>query len=141
MERRQCRIVEGIRKNVVVRLVGAAHRRIGTRFRQRPFAQSLRHPTEPHEPPVLSPWPGSARTEMIEREVSEGAAKNGRPKIIEETRQYIRDFDRVARTTTTARGLYDKMLELYPDRVNPGERSSFWRARQNRNTFIEKGGL
>ncbi len=42
------------------------------------------------------------------------------PQIIEETRQYIRDFDRVAGTTTTARGLYDKMLELYPDRVNPG---------------------
>jgi glyoxylase-like metal-dependent hydrolase (beta-lactamase superfamily II) len=41
-------------------------------------------------------------------------------KIIEETRQYTRDFDRVAGTTTTARGLYDKMLELYPDRVNPG---------------------
>ena len=38
------------------------------------------------------------------------------PKIIEETRQYIRDFDRVAGTTTTARELYDKMLELYPDR-------------------------
>jgi hypothetical protein len=37
-----------------------------------------------------------------------------------ETRQYIRDFDRVAGTTTTARGLYDKMLELYPDRVHPG---------------------
>jgi hypothetical protein len=45
------------------------------------------------------------------------------PKIIEETRQYIRDFDRVAETTTTARGLYDKMLELYPDRANPG---SLW---------------
>jgi len=42
------------------------------------------------------------------------------PKIIEETRQYIRDFDRVAGTTTTARELYDRMLELYPDRVNPG---------------------
>jgi glyoxylase-like metal-dependent hydrolase (beta-lactamase superfamily II) len=42
------------------------------------------------------------------------------PKIIEKTRQYIRDFDRVAGTTTTARDLYDKMLELYPDRVNPG---------------------
>ena len=56
---------------------------------------------------------------MIEREVSEGAAKNGRRKIIEETRQYIGDFDRVAGTTTTARGLYDKMLKLYPDRVNP----------------------
>src|SRR5438876_4883127 len=45
---------------------------------------------------------------------------NDSPKIIEETRQYIRDFDRVAETTTTARELYDKMLELYPDRVNPG---------------------
>jgi glyoxylase-like metal-dependent hydrolase (beta-lactamase superfamily II) len=42
------------------------------------------------------------------------------PRIIEETRQYIRDFDRVAGTTATARELYDKMLELYPDRVNPG---------------------
>jgi glyoxylase-like metal-dependent hydrolase (beta-lactamase superfamily II) len=42
------------------------------------------------------------------------------PKIIEETRQYVRDFDRVAGTTTTARELYDKMLEFYPDRVNPG---------------------
>jgi glyoxylase-like metal-dependent hydrolase (beta-lactamase superfamily II) len=42
------------------------------------------------------------------------------PKIIEETRQYIRDFDRVAGTTTTAPELCDKMLELYPDRVNPG---------------------
>ncbi len=42
------------------------------------------------------------------------------PKITEETRQYIRDFDRAAATTPTARGLYNKMLELYPDRVNPG---------------------
>ena len=42
------------------------------------------------------------------------------PKIIEETRQYIREFDRVAGTTTTARELYDKMLERYPERVNPG---------------------
>lgn len=37
-----------------------------------------------------------------------------------ETRQYIRDLDRLAETTTTAQELYDKMLELYPDRVNPG---------------------
>jgi len=42
------------------------------------------------------------------------------PKIIEETRQYIRDFDRIVETTTTARELYDKILELYPDRANPG---------------------
>jgi hypothetical protein len=45
--------------------------------------------------------------------------KDDSPKIIEETRQYIREFDRLAGTTTTARELYDKMLELYPERVNP----------------------
>ncbi len=42
------------------------------------------------------------------------------PGIIEQTRQYIRDFDRLAGTTTTAQELYAKMLELYPNRVNPG---------------------
>jgi len=42
------------------------------------------------------------------------------PRIIEETRQYIRDFDRTAEMTTTAQELYDKMLDLYPNRVNPG---------------------
>jgi glyoxylase-like metal-dependent hydrolase (beta-lactamase superfamily II) len=42
------------------------------------------------------------------------------PRIIEETRQYIRDFDRLAETTKTAQELYDKMLALYPNRVNPG---------------------
>jgi glyoxylase-like metal-dependent hydrolase (beta-lactamase superfamily II) len=41
-------------------------------------------------------------------------------RIIEETRQYIRDFDRIAEMTTTAQDLYEKMLELYPNRVNPG---------------------
>ena len=49
--------------------------------------------------------------------------KDDSPRIIEETRQYIRDFDRVAETSTTARELYDKMLEFYPDRANPG---SLW---------------
>ena len=42
------------------------------------------------------------------------------PRIIEQTRQYIRDFDRLAASTTTAQDLYKKMLELYPNRVNPG---------------------
>jgi len=42
------------------------------------------------------------------------------PRIIEETRQYIRDFDRLAQTATNARELYDRMLQLYPDRANPG---------------------
>jgi glyoxylase-like metal-dependent hydrolase (beta-lactamase superfamily II) len=42
------------------------------------------------------------------------------PRIIEETRQYIRDFGRLAETTKTAQELYDKMLDLYPNRINPG---------------------
>ena len=42
------------------------------------------------------------------------------PRIIEETRKYIRDFDRLAETTRTAQELYDQMLELYPSRINPG---------------------
>jgi glyoxylase-like metal-dependent hydrolase (beta-lactamase superfamily II) len=42
------------------------------------------------------------------------------PRIIEETRQYIRDFDRIAKVTTTAQEIYNKMMELYPNRVNPG---------------------
>ena len=47
------------------------------------------------------------------------------PRIIGETRQYIRDFVALDEATTTARQLYDAMLELYPDRVNPG---SLWSA-------------
>ena len=42
------------------------------------------------------------------------------PRTIEETRQYIRDFDRLAEKTTAAQELYDEMLELYPSWVNPG---------------------
>jgi hypothetical protein len=48
------------------------------------------------------------------------SGSNDNPTIIEQTRQYIRDFDRLVETTTTAQELYDKMLELYPNRVNPG---------------------
>ena len=47
------------------------------------------------------------------------------PRIIGETRQYLRDFDRLNEATANARELYDVMLELYPDRVNPG---SLWGA-------------
>src|SRR6516164_2436444 len=42
------------------------------------------------------------------------------PRIIEETRQYIRDFDRVASVTESAEQLYHDMRTLYPDRLNPG---------------------
>jgi len=47
------------------------------------------------------------------------------PGIIAETRQYLRDFNRLNAATTTARELYDAMLEVYPYRVNPG---SLWGA-------------
>jgi glyoxylase-like metal-dependent hydrolase (beta-lactamase superfamily II) len=42
------------------------------------------------------------------------------PRHIEETRQYIRDFDRLDQETSTAEELYRQMLAIYPDRVNPG---------------------
>jgi glyoxylase-like metal-dependent hydrolase (beta-lactamase superfamily II) len=42
------------------------------------------------------------------------------PTILAETRGYIRDFERFATQTTTARELYDQMLKLYPDWGNPG---------------------
>jgi len=42
------------------------------------------------------------------------------PKILGETRRYIRDFECLAMQTTTPRELYDQMLKLYPDWINPG---------------------
>jgi hypothetical protein len=42
------------------------------------------------------------------------------PRIIAETRQHLRDFNCLNAATTTARELYDAMLEIYPDRVDPG---------------------
>jgi glyoxylase-like metal-dependent hydrolase (beta-lactamase superfamily II) len=57
------------------------------------------------------------------RAVISGHKRAGRaddPQTLEETRQYIRDFDRIDAAATTARELYDDMLAIYPDRVNPG---------------------
>jgi len=45
------------------------------------------------------------------------------PRHIQETRRYIQDFMRLNKETATARELYDRMLTLYPDRINPG---SLW---------------
>jgi glyoxylase-like metal-dependent hydrolase (beta-lactamase superfamily II) len=45
------------------------------------------------------------------------------PDILAETAAYLRDFNRVAATTTSATELYDEMLRLYPRRANPG---SLW---------------
>jgi len=48
---------------------------------------------------------------------------NDDPRNIAETRQYLRDFNRLDEATTTARELYEAMLKLYPNRANPG---SLW---------------
>jgi glyoxylase-like metal-dependent hydrolase (beta-lactamase superfamily II) len=45
------------------------------------------------------------------------------PSNIAETRQYLVDFNHLDEATRTARELYNAMLELYPDRANPG---SLW---------------
>jgi glyoxylase-like metal-dependent hydrolase (beta-lactamase superfamily II) len=47
------------------------------------------------------------------------------PRHIEETRRYIRDFSATVGKTSTHMELYEKMLSLYPSRVNPG---SLWAA-------------
>ena len=47
------------------------------------------------------------------------------PRHIEETRRYLRDFVASRASTTTATELYETMLSLHPDRVNPG---SLWGA-------------
>jgi len=48
------------------------------------------------------------------------AGNDDSPKILGETRKYIRDFERLAMQTTTAQELYDQMLKLYPDWGNRG---------------------
>jgi glyoxylase-like metal-dependent hydrolase (beta-lactamase superfamily II) len=52
------------------------------------------------------------------------------PKILGETRNYIRDFARLAIQTTTALELYNEMLKLYPDWGNRGALWSSVRAIQ-----------
>jgi hypothetical protein len=42
------------------------------------------------------------------------------PKILDETRRYVRDFERLAVQTTTALELYDQMVKHYPDWGNRG---------------------
>ena len=45
------------------------------------------------------------------------------PRHIEETRGYLHDFNASLSSTSTALELYEKMLALHPNRVNPG---SLW---------------
>jgi glyoxylase-like metal-dependent hydrolase (beta-lactamase superfamily II) len=47
------------------------------------------------------------------------------PRHIDETREYLRDFDRLDQATHTPRELFDAMIQRHPDRANPG---SLWGA-------------
>jgi hypothetical protein len=47
------------------------------------------------------------------------------PRHIAETRRYIQDFNAAAERASTALDLYEEMLTLHPNRVNPG---SLWAA-------------
>jgi glyoxylase-like metal-dependent hydrolase (beta-lactamase superfamily II) len=47
------------------------------------------------------------------------------PRHIEETRRYLHDFNACVATTSTPLELYERMLSLHPNRVNPG---SLWAA-------------
>ena len=47
------------------------------------------------------------------------------PRHIQETRGYLHDFNAAVASTSTALELYEKILALYPNRVNPG---SLWAA-------------
>ena len=61
--------------------------------------------------------------ELSPRAVVAGHKRPGRPddpKILEETRQYIRDFDALAARTATPLELYTEMTARYPDRFNRG---------------------
>jgi glyoxylase-like metal-dependent hydrolase (beta-lactamase superfamily II) len=42
------------------------------------------------------------------------------PEAIDLTRQYLQDFERLETSTTTTLELYEAMLALHPDRLNPG---------------------
>ena len=47
------------------------------------------------------------------------------PRHIEETRRYLNDFNACVAATSTPLELYERMLSLHPDRINPG---SLWAA-------------
>jgi len=47
------------------------------------------------------------------------------PRHIDETRRYVQDFNACVAGTSTPLGLYERMLSLHPERVNPG---SLWAA-------------
>lgn len=54
------------------------------------------------------------------------------PRHIEETRRYLRDFVASLASTSMATELYETMLSMHPDRLNPG---SLWAAAKASKPF------
>jgi glyoxylase-like metal-dependent hydrolase (beta-lactamase superfamily II) len=82
------------------------------------------HLSESTTPEARREWIAALDTieSLHPRAVIAGHQRAGRhdgPEILEETRQYIRDFDRLAAQTSTALDLYNQMLALYPERIYP----------------------
>ena len=67
------------------------------------------------------------------------AGRSDDPRILEETRAYIRDFDRIAGFAGSAVELYQGMLRLHPDRVNPGALWSSAQAANPRAPCVQAG--
>jgi len=87
------------------------------------FAES-----NPHTTPGWIACPRHHRVAQNPRAVIAGHKRPGNddsPKIIEETRQYIRDFDRVAGTRRPPENSSIRCSEIYPDRINPGRALEF----------------
>ncbi len=67
--------------------------------------------------PGSSPGATAKRNNFRTNDLSGPGTKTVRESM-EETRQYIRDFDRIAETAATALALYDQMLKLHALRMN-----------------------
>lgn len=61
------------------------------------------------------------------------------PGVIEETRRYIRHFDRIDAATKSPEELYYEMRSLYPNRMNPGVLWSSARAVKSRSQRQQQG--
>jgi len=67
--------------------------------------------------------PGSTGRRLLVEDVAKVPDHDDDPGNIAATQQYLRDFNRLDETTATSRELFDAMMELHPDRANPG---SLW---------------
>ena len=71
---------------------------------------------------VVSSHDGSVGAEVVVCGHSDPESSFG-PEAIEETKKYFEDFERIAEGAESADEVYEKMMEVYPEKLNPG---SLW---------------